>query len=137
MSKNTNIPFDISSIRTFMYDLSDLDSVEEVKFRLVQTIQSINYSAKKPSINTEISSVDNSNAQILQELYKVQDSINKLTTSIEANNSTALSVLADKLANANTKTPETVMIESLIPLLTNHPDKLQMLIELSKQIPST
>ena len=135
MSKNTDIPFDVSSIRTFMYDLSDLDSVEEVNNRLVQTIQSIDFSAGELSINTELPSVNTFNAQVLQEIYKVQDSINKLTASIESNNSTALSVLADKLANANAKTPETIMLESMLPLLLDHPDKFQRLIELSKQIP--
>lgn len=135
MSKNNDIPFDVSSIRTFMYDLSDLDSVEEVKDRLVQTIQSITFVTSEPSPNTEIPSANTFNTQILQEIYKIQDSINKLTASVEANNSTALSVLADKLANVNTKTPETLMIETLLPMLLDNPDKIQSLINLSKQIP--
>lgn len=136
MSKDTNIPFDVSSIRTFMYDLSDLDSVEEVKNRLIQTIRSINFGTTEPSSNTEIPSADMFNAQILQEIYKVQDSINKLATSIETNDSTALSVLADKLANANTKTPEALMVETLLPVLLDNPDKMQNLITLSKQLPT-
>lgn len=134
MSKNTSIPFDISSIRTFMYDLSDLDSVEEIKNRLVQTIKSINFVLSEPSSSTDSTCVNTVNAQILQEIYKVQDGINKLITSTETNNSVALSVLADKLANTNAKTPETVMIESMLPLLLEHPDKFQKLIELSKQL---
>lgn len=134
MSKDTDIPFDISSIRTYTYNLSDLDSVEEVKSRLTQTIKSINFSANESHSDTEKPYVNTVNSELLQEIYKVQDSINKLSTLIETNNSTALSVLADKLANA--KTPETVMLESMLPLLLEHPDKLQTLIELSKQIPS-
>lgn len=133
MSKDTNIPFDISSIRTYTYDLSDLDSVAEVKNRLIQTIKSINFNTSESSSGTEKPYVNTSSAQLLQEIYKVQDGIRKLSTLMETNNSTALSVLADKLANINAKTPETVMIESMLPLLLEHPDKFQTLIELSKQ----
>ena len=38
--KGESIPFDISAIRAFEYDLSDLNSVDEVKRRLEQTINS-------------------------------------------------------------------------------------------------
>ena len=40
--KGETIPFDIASIRAFDYDLSDLDSVDEIKKRLEQTIRSFN-----------------------------------------------------------------------------------------------
>lgn len=134
MSKDTTIPFDISSIRTFTYSF-DLDSVEELKDRLIQTINSISFDTNESLSNPEIPSANNFNAQILQEIYKVQDSINKLAASIETNNSAAVSVLADKLAATNSKPPETVLIESMVPLLFDNPDKLQKLIELSKQVP--
>lgn len=135
MSKDTVIPFDISSIRAFTYDLFDLDLVEEVKSRLIQTIKSIDFSTNESCPSIEASSVNTFNAQVLQELYKIQDSINKLTTSIETKDSAALSVLADKLANINVKTPETAMVESIIPLLFNNPEKIQQFAELSKLFP--
>ena len=134
MSKDTDIPFDVSSIRTFTYNLSDLDSVEEIKNRLIQTIKSINFTAHDSSSTAEPPCVDTVNAQILQEIYKVQDSINKLATSLDTNNSAALSVLADKLANANTQTPEALVIEKFLPILLENPDKMQTLINISKQI---
>lgn len=40
---NEIIPFDIASIRTYDYDLSDLDSVDKIKSRLVKTINSITF----------------------------------------------------------------------------------------------
>ena len=40
--KNQNIPFDIANIRVFEYDLTDLDSVDQVKRRLEQAIRSFN-----------------------------------------------------------------------------------------------
>ena len=42
--KNENIPFDISAIRTFDYDLTDLDAVAETRSRLEKVISSLNYS---------------------------------------------------------------------------------------------
>lgn len=134
MSKDTNIPFDISSIRTFPYNLSDLDSVDELKTRLINTIKSIDFTKSEPTTDTESTCANAVNAQILQEIYTVQDGINKLIALNESNNSAALSVLADKLANANTKTPETALIESMLPLLLESPEKFQKLIDLSKQV---
>lgn len=135
MSKDTNIPFDISSIRTFTYNLADLDSVDELKTRLINTIKSIDFTKSEPTTDAESTCANAVNAQILQEIYTVQDGINKLIALNESNNSAALSVLADKLANANTKTPETALIESMVPLLLESPEKLQKLIDLSKQVP--
>lgn len=36
--KGETIPFDVNTVRTFEYDLTDLDNVEETKKRLEQTI---------------------------------------------------------------------------------------------------
>ena len=36
--KGESIPFDVNTVRTFEYDLTDLDNVEETKKRLEQTI---------------------------------------------------------------------------------------------------
>ena len=55
------------------------------------------------------------NTQLLQEVYKIQDSIAKLSETIEAKDSVAVSVLADKLASTNTKTADTVLMETLLP----------------------
>ena len=41
--KNENIPFDISAIRTFDYDLTDLDAVAETRSRLEKVISSFVY----------------------------------------------------------------------------------------------
>ncbi len=134
MSKNTNIPFDISSIRTYTYDLFDLDSVEEVKNRLVQTIKILDFTTSTPHPDTK--RVNMVNTLLLQEIYKIQDNINKLSKLVEKNNLAALSVLADKLVKANAKTPEAAIIDALLPTLLENPNKIQSLVELSKQIPT-
>ncbi len=134
MSKDTQIPFDISSIRTYTYDLSELDSVDEIKSRLTQTIKNIDFTTSKSPSNTENSHINTINVQLLQEIYKVQDSINNLSTLVKTNNSTALSILADKLVSTSAKTSETAVIESLFDQLLEQPDKMQSFIGFSKQI---
>ena len=49
--KNEGIPFDIAGIRAFDYDLNDLDSVEEIKSRLVKTIGALSF--EKPTEQNE------------------------------------------------------------------------------------
>ncbi|GCD10454.1 nucleoside 2-deoxyribosyltransferase [Clostridium tagluense] len=92
--KGTKLPFDISAIRTLPYDLSDLDAVEELKTRLIKTIQNINFDESTSVIENQAS---NFNAQILQEIFKIQDSIKQLTVDISHKDTSAVSVLADKL----------------------------------------
>lgn len=129
--KSDSIPFDVSTIRTFDYDLSDLDSVAELKDRLIQTINSFDFN--------DIDSKDiemptgNFNGQILQELFKIQDSIKDLRSDISAKDTAAFSILADKLVNTGARTPETVLVEALMPALLNDPQKLISLAQLGEQ----
>jgi len=136
-SKDTSIPFDVASIRTFSYDLSDLDSVEEIKSRLVQTINTITFDSGDLILQSENDSANNMiNAQILQEIFKIQDSIATLTASINAKESSAVSVLADKLATTSTKTTDTVLMETLLPKLLDNPEQFLKLVEMTSKLPS-
>jgi nucleoside 2-deoxyribosyltransferase len=136
-SKDTSIPFDVASIRTFSYDLSDLDSVEEIKSRLVQTINTITFDSGDLILQSENDSANNMiNAQILQEIFKIQDSIATLTASINAKDSSAVSVLADKLATTSTKTTDTVLMETLLPKLLDNPEQFLKLVEMTSKLPS-
>lgn len=45
--KGEIIPFDVVNIRTFDYDLKDLDSVSKIKSRLIQTIENLSFDEKK------------------------------------------------------------------------------------------
>ena len=47
--KDETIPFDVSSIRTFEYDLTDLDMVTATKDRLEQVIRNFKYDEYKES----------------------------------------------------------------------------------------
>lgn len=130
--KSDSIPFDVSTIRTFDYDLSDLDSVVELKERLTQTINTLDLNDNNSSVN-EVTS-ETFNTQILQELFKIQDGIKELHSKISHTDTSAVSVLADKLANTGAKSPETVLLESLIPVLLNEPNKLNSLIEFGNKV---
>lgn len=135
MMKDSPIPFDVSTIRSFTYDLTDLDSVEEIKTRLTQTIKSIQFDSSQSVDKATATGVNMVNAQILQEIYKIQDSIAKLETSISSKDSTAFSVLADKLANANTKSTDAVIMETLMSEFIENPEKLLKLAEIANKFP--
>jgi len=133
MEKDSDIPFDVSAIRAISYDLTDLDCVEETKLRLKQTIQSMNFdkkTEKNQSLPNDVGSL------ILQEVFKLQDSVAKLTALASSQNNAAVSLLADKLATAGTKTPETVAVETLITKMLESPEQLLKFVEITKQLPS-
>ena len=134
MEKDSDIPFDVSAIRAISYDLTDLDCVEETKLRLKQTIQSMNFDKKtenNQSLPNDVGSL------ILQEVFKLQDSVAKLTALASSQNNAAVSLLADKLATAGTKTPETVAVETLITKMLESPEQLLKFVEITKQLPIT
>ena len=133
MEKDSDIPFDVSAIRAISYDLTDLDCVEETKLRLKITIQSMNFDKKtenNQSLPNDVGSL------ILQEVFKLQDSVAKLTALASSQNNAAVSLLADKLATAGTKNPETVAVETLITKMLESPEQLLKFVEITKQLPS-
>ncbi len=136
MEKNASIPFDVSTVRAISYFLQDLDFVEETKSRLIQTISSMNFDEAKQNTLVTSPKSDTMNTLILQEIYKVQDSIKSLSASIAAKDSSVISVLADKLAVSNSKTPEAAIIETLFNTMINSPEKILKLAEISKQLPT-
>lgn len=134
-SKGTNLPFDVSSINTLFFDLSDLDSVEQLKNRLRQMIKSIPFdSDNKSSIptNTDTSSY----SELLQEIYKIQDSILQLSQSIKSKDNSTLEVLVDKLAKSQQKTTDTILLETVLPQILEKPELLLNFMNIANQLPS-
>ena len=92
---------------------------------MIQTIKSIDFnqvnildeSVNTPSLNINIYS------QILQEIYNIQDRLEKLSSEINSKDSTAISILADKLAISNTKSPEVALTETLLSKFLDEPEK--------------
>ncbi len=140
-SKNDTIPFDLASIRTFDYDLQDLDSVDELKSKLLKTVEVFDLDSQVEDSNLPISQNNQSsfNSQILQELFKIQDGIMSIKDDLSKPKSTdteTISVLADKLANSSNKSPETAMTEMLLETFINHPEKINSLMSLANSFNS-
>ncbi len=134
-SKNDTIPFDVASIRTFDYNLQDLDSVEELKSKLSKTIEAFDLDSQVQDYNIPVSQNNQSsfNSQILQELFKIQDGINSIKNDLSKTKSPdtdTISVLVDKLVNSSSKSPETAMTEKLLDTFINHPEKINSLMSL-------
>ena len=136
-NKETSIPFDISSIRTFDYDLTDLDAVEELKQRLNQTIATFNFDSSINE-NNEKSDNDYINSQVLQELFKIHDDIEEIKKQVSNNRSdtAAVSVLADKLADKNKFSLEDTMATLVLKEIFNDPSKLHTITSAMKQLES-
>lgn len=132
--KDLDIPFDISTIRTFPYDF-DLDAVEALKERLIQTIKSINFDDSNTNESSFVAPTPNTNilSQILQEIYNVQDRIEKLSSVMEHADTSAISVLADKLIA--TKSPDVALAESLLLKIIDEPQKFAALSEIANNLP--
>lgn len=136
MSKDSSIPFDVSYIRTFEYDLSDLDSVDQIKERLIKTIKSIDFDSNATITPPDTVNPNTLNSQLLQEIYKIQDGISALATAIESKDSGVVSVLADKIAGSNAKSPDATLMEILIPKLLENPNALDKFAEISEKFSS-
>lgn len=136
-SKETSIPFDISSIRTFDYDLTDLDAVTELKQRLNKTIATFNFDSSINE-NNEKSDNDYINSQVLQELFKINDGIEEIKKQVSNNRSdtAAVSVLADKLADTNKISIENTMATLVLKEIFNDPSKLHTITSAMKQFES-
>ena len=126
-SKEYKIPFDIASIRTLDYDITDLDSVAEIKARLINTIQ--NLSLNDENTSTQKNPSENFSIQILNELYKIQDGIKNIESKLQHTDNSAVGILADKLASTQTQmTPEAALLSMLGEAMKN-PESLKILME--------
>lgn len=71
--KGESLPFDVTAIRTLDYDLTDLDSVEEVKTRLKKTVESFNYRETAEEIKEE--SEESALSDVMPILYQILNSV--------------------------------------------------------------
>lgn len=121
-SKGEPLPFDVSSIQTFDYDVTDIPDTEIFKQRIKKTIESFNFDSSQDKITEDNS--PNFNAMILQELYRIQDMVSSIDKKLHTTDNDAIATLADKLSQVGTKSPETVFIESLISGIIKNPEAL-------------
>lgn len=128
--KNENIPFDIAGIRAFDYDLGDLDSVEEVKSRLIKTIGTMTF---EDIDNAELAQESrNDNLQLLPVLYQIQDEIVKLRTEIhDKDTETIQAIVKASVPTAPIEDPNMAIMKAILPELLKNPNSMKTLMELS------
>lgn len=135
-SKEYHLPFDVASIRTLDYDLTDLDQVEQVKERLESTIMSIDFSSEtsRPNSNEIKQHQDSINSRILSELFNIQDTLNSITNKLDNHNNGAIEVLTDKLIQNNQPEPlESTLLKSMLPLLSTNPKAFKEILEIGSE----
>ena len=133
--KGETIPFDVNTVRTFEYDLTDLDNVEETKKRLEQTIGTFSFENKTNALGQD----EENNKQlffqsILTMLYQIQDSITELKEQINKKDTeTIQATMQTSLNNAQKEeSTDVVMMKTLLPELIKNPKLFQNLMQFAE-----
>ena len=135
--KGEKIPFDIAGIRAFDYDLTDLDSVAEVKERLEQTIKAFNICESEeieiPITETTKPEEVNGTSQMLPILYEIQDQITQLKEEIHNKDTeTIQAIVKASIPAAPVESTETALVKALLPELLRNPTSMKTLMELGE-----
>ena len=129
--KDETIPFDVSSIRTFEYDLTDLDMVTATKDRLEQVIRNFKYDEYKESKRGN----NFENNMIVASLSDTQYKIDVLTEEIKKKENETIKTVIETF-NAQKPEPEsleTEMMKILMPELIKNPNAADVLLRLSEK----
>lgn len=133
--KGESIPFDVNTVRTFEYDLTDLDNVEETKKRLEQTIETFSFENQDDTLGQD----EEANKQpftqgILTMLYQIQDSITELKEQVNKKDTETIQAIMQTSLN-NVKKEEsadTIMMKMLLPELIKNPKSFQNLMQIAE-----
>ena len=133
--KGETIPFDVNTVRTFEYDLTDLDNVEETKKRLEQTIGTFSFENKTNALGQD----EENNKQlffqsILTMLYQIQDSITELKEQINKKDTETIQAIMQTSLNNAQKEESTyvVIMKTLLPELIKNPKLFQNLMQFAE-----
>lgn len=131
--KDETIPFDVSAIRTFEYDLTDLDMVTATKDRLEQVIKNFKYDEVKESKKGNSSFENN---MIVASLNDIQYKIDVLTEEIKKKENETIKTVIETF-NAQKSEPEssleTEMMKILMPELIKNPNAADALLRLREK----
>lgn len=132
--KDEKLPFDVNTIRTFDYDLTDLDSVEELKDRLRKTIESFVFSSDDEEIQLE-NSAENNSVAIMQVLYQILDTMGELKSDVKNfTNDTISTVVKSMQPSQPQLPPDTALQMQLMNGFLQNPEGFMKLIELSEKM---
>ncbi|MFJ8236736.1 hypothetical protein ACIQ34_13595 [Ureibacillus sp. NPDC094379] len=132
--ESTQIPFDLASLRTISYLLTDLDKVDATKERLKETIESFNI-----QVETEDSTNPNTPRTEAQSaipfLLNIQDSIEELKELINVRNNEAfeqtLDLVVGQIQKNTPSKPEDRAMEMFLAKAIENPDQLDKFMKLA------
>jgi hypothetical protein len=135
-AQGEDLPFDIYNIRTFEYNLADLDSVEEVKGRLERTIEAINFPSDEPMDSSDAVQ-ENVTASLFPILYKIIDEIANLQNEVKRNNNGVIQSVISAMQNSQPQVlPEAALQTQLVNAFIQNPENLMRLTEIADKFPS-
>lgn len=133
-SKGENLPFDINTIRALEYDLTDLDSVEEIKKRLTKTIESFNYS-EFTDVSEKEESNDSVSSAVMPTLYQIIDSLDDVKKEIKNINNETISTVIKSMQNVQPQIQaDTALKMQMLNSFMQNPDKIIQMYELSERL---
>lgn len=130
--KGEKIPFDISSIRAFEYDLQNLDAVDEVKKRLENTIESLNIS-ENDSAGVETIKQVQEESNLLPVLYEILDNIEQLKEEIHKKDTETIQAIVKASQPEPVEDPMASVMKALIPEMIKNPNSMKTLMELGSK----
>lgn len=132
--KGESIPFDVNTVRTFEYDLTDLDNVEEIKERLKQTVGTFIFDKSDDTSEIDEEQTAKVFSGILPMLYQIQDSITELKEQISKKDTeTIQTIMQTSLANAaKEESTDAIMMKVLLPELLKNPQAFNNLMQLAE-----
>lgn len=135
-SKSEDIPFDVAGIRAFDYDLSDLDSVEEVKSRLSKTIKAIPFEEPAaPCVPGESQSKESGGdmTQMIVMLYGIHDELRQMREELRRKDTETIQAIVRASAPAvPAEDPNTAIMKAILPELLRNPGSMKTLIQLGE-----
>lgn len=128
--KEEKIPFDVSTVRTFEYDLTDLDMVTATKERLEQVIKNFKYDDIEAKKGNNITFENN---MIVSSLNDIQYKIDILADEIKKKENETIKTIIETFhaQKAEPESLETEMIKMLMPELIKNPNAADALLKLS------
>lgn len=133
--KGEGLPFDVNAIRTFDYDLTDLDSVEEIKDRLKKTIESFTYTDSVEDSEESDTISDNATPSIIPILYQILDTMGELKSEVKNFTSDTIGAVIKNMQPTQPQvSAETALQMQIMNSIMQNPDSIYTLLELSEKI---
>lgn len=130
--KGENIPFDVSSIRTFDYDLTDLDIVAETRDRLEKAILSFVYEDDMAEIDEVEGSESNKIISLLNDIVYKLDVLSEDVRKKDQESIKTVIEAYNGMQPAN-ESIETQMLKIVLPELMRNPKAADSLMKISEK----